>query len=68
VKGSCSSNRVSPTIITIRNCRGTIHLRAPGLENTKKGARLLIENQLAAELLDETPGMAYAGRLYHEFQ
>lgn len=27
--------------------------RAMGLENTKKGARLLIENQLAAELLDE---------------
>jgi hypothetical protein len=29
--------------------------RAMGLESTKKGARLLIENQLAAELLDECP-------------
>jgi hypothetical protein len=27
--------------------------RAMGLENTKKGSRLLIENQLAADLLDE---------------
>jgi len=29
--------------------------RAMGLESTKKGARLLIENQLAAELLDQYP-------------
>lgn len=29
--------------------------RAMGLESTKKGARLLIENQLAAELLDRYP-------------
>ena len=29
--------------------------RAMGLESTKKGARLLIENQLAAELLDQHP-------------
>jgi len=28
--------------------------RAMGLENTKKGARLLIENQLASDLLEET--------------